>query len=82
MEFIQGTEWTRLTGELGFGVGIKSRLDFVIVDSEGQTSDVTDDWSVEFGRCRGGHDSWRSGVGSLSQLTSDWSRRWIYKWWV
>ena len=38
--------------EPGFGVGMKSGLDFVIVDSEGQTSDVTDDWSVKFGRCQ------------------------------
>lgn len=30
-----------------FGVGMKSGQDFVIVDSEGQTSDVTDDRSVK-----------------------------------
>src|ERR1700736_3009264 len=38
--------------EPGVGVGMKSGLDFVIVDSEGQTSDVTDDQSVKFGRCQ------------------------------
>jgi len=51
-EIIQRTERTRLTGEPGFGVGMKSGQDFVFVDSEGQMSDVTDDRSVKFGRCR------------------------------
>jgi hypothetical protein len=34
-------------GEPGFGVDIKSGQDFVIVDSESQTSDVMDDRSVK-----------------------------------
>ena len=40
---IQRTERTWLMGEPGFGFGIKSGQDFLIVDSEGQTSDVMDD---------------------------------------
>src|ERR1700730_16741104 len=46
-ELIQRIEWTRLTGEPGFGVDMKSKQDFVIVDSGGQSSDVTNDWSVK-----------------------------------
>src|ERR1700736_3195669 len=46
-ELIQRTERTRLTGDLGFGVDMKSEQDFVIVDSEGQSSDVMNDQSVE-----------------------------------
>ena len=49
-------------GKLGVGVGTKSGQDFVIVDSNGQTSNATDDWSVGFGRCQGGHDSRRFGM--------------------
>ena len=64
-EIIQRTKWTQLTGEPGFRVGRKSGQDFVIVDSEGQMSDVMDDWSVRFGRCRGGHYSQRFRVGSF-----------------
>ena len=46
-ELIQGTERTQLTGEWGFGVDMKSEQDFMIVDSGGQSSDVTDDQSVK-----------------------------------
>src|SRR6202047_4402499 len=46
-ELIQGTERTRLTGDPGFGVDMKSEQNFVIIDSGGQLSDVTNDWSVE-----------------------------------
>src|SRR3984893_16379437 len=46
-ELIQRTKRTRLTGEPGFGVDMKSEQDFVIVDSGGQSSDVTNDRSVE-----------------------------------
>src|SRR6202011_5029367 len=46
-ELIQRTERTRLTGDLGFRVDMKSEQDFVIVDSEDQSSDVTNDQSVE-----------------------------------
>src|ERR1700733_650940 len=34
-------------GEPGFGVDMKSEQDFVIIDSGGQSSDVTNDRSVE-----------------------------------
>ena len=47
----------------------------MMADSISQMSNVMDDRSVGFGGCRGGHDSRRFGVGSLSQLTSDRSRR-------
>src|ERR1700737_163406 len=40
-ELIQRTEQTQLMGELGFRVDKKSEQDFVIVDSGGQLSDVT-----------------------------------------
>ena len=53
-------------GEPGLGVGMKSGQNFVIVDSEGQTSVVTDDQSVGFDKCWGGHYSQRFGVGSSS----------------
>ena len=46
-ELIQKTERTQLTGEPGFRVDMKSEQDFVIVDSGGQSSDVTNDQSVE-----------------------------------
>src|SRR3984885_6179410 len=46
-DLIQRTEQTRLTGEPGFGVDMKSEQDFVIVDSGGQLSDVTNDRNVE-----------------------------------
>ena len=46
-DLIQRTEWTRLTGEPGFGVDMKSEQDFVIVDFGGQSSDATNDQNVE-----------------------------------
>src|ERR1700732_3564255 len=46
-ELIQGTEWTRLTGDPGLGVDMKFEQDFVIIDSGGQSSDVMNDRSVE-----------------------------------
>ena len=46
-DLIQRTERTRLTGVPGFGVDMKSEQDFMIVDSGGQSSDVTNDQNVE-----------------------------------